>query len=71
MKMLRTEELEKLKKELFNLRLKQAQNKNNSERVIELSKQIQKIQKSLDKLEIDVKEDKDQLAFSFDEEGEK
>ncbi len=69
--MLRTEELEKLKKELFNLRLKQAQNKNNSERVIELSKQIQKIQKSLDKLEIDVKEDKDQLAFSFDEEGEK
>ena len=46
----RTEEVETLKKVVFNLQFKMAMNKNNPDEVLEISKKAQEIQRKIDAL---------------------
>lgn len=63
----RTEEVETLKKNVFNLQFKMAINKNNPEEVLEISKQAQEIQRKIDALVKEIEESNGQVGFAFSE----
>ena len=63
----RTEEVETLKKNVFNLQFKMAMNKNNHDEVLEISKQAQEIQRKIDALVKEIEESNGQVGFAFSE----
>ena len=63
----RTEEVETLKKNVFNLQFKMAMNKNNPDEVLEISKQAQEIQRKIDALVKEIEESNGQVGFAFSE----
>ena len=63
----RTEEVETLKKVVFNLQFKMAMNKNNPDEVLEISKQAQEIQRKIDALVKEIEESNGQVGFAFSE----
>ena len=63
----RTEEVETLKKNVFNLQFKMAMNKNNPDEVLEISKQAQEIQRKIDALISEIEESNGQVGFAFSE----
>ena len=63
----RTEEVETLKKNVFNLQFKMAMNKNNPDEVLEISKQAQDIQRRIDTLISEIEESNGQVGFAFSE----
>ena len=63
----RTEEVETLKKVVFNLQFKMAMKKNNPEEMLEISKQAQEIQRKIDALIKEIEESNGQVGFAFSE----
>ena len=63
----RTEEVECLKKVVFNLQFKMAMKKNKPEEVLEISKKTQEIQRKIDTLIKEVEESNGQVGFAFSE----
>ena len=63
----RTEEVETLKKNVFNLQFKMAMSKNNPDEVLEISKQAQEIQRKIDALIKEIEESNGQVGFAFSE----
>ncbi len=61
----RTEEVETLKKVVFNLQFKMAMKKNNPEELLEISKQTQEIQRKIDALIKEIEESSGQVGFAF------
>ena len=63
----RTEEVETLKRNVFNLQFKMAMSKNNPDEVLEISKQAQEIQRKIDALIKEIEESNGQVGFAFSE----
>ena len=63
----RTEEVETLKRNVFNLQFKMAISKNNPDKVLEISKQAQEIQRKIDALVKEIEESNGQVGFAFSE----
>ena len=61
----RTEEVETLKKVVFNLQFKMAMKKNNPEELLEISKQTQELQRKIDALISEIEESNGQVGFAF------
>lgn len=60
----RTEEVNKLKKEIFNLQFKMAMQKN-PEEMLALSLEAQKLQRKVDALEEEIRNADGQVGFAF------
>ena len=63
----RTEEVETLKKVVFNLQFKMAMKKSNPDEVLEISKKAQEIQRKIDALIKEIEESNGQVGFAFSE----
>ncbi len=63
----RTEEVETLKKVVFNLQFQMAMKKNNEEELLELSEKAQIIQRKIDTLLKEIEESNGQVGFAFSE----
>lgn len=63
----RTEEIETLKKVVFNLKLQMAMKKNDNEELLELSEKAQIIQRRIDTLQREIAESNGQVGFAFSE----
>ncbi len=63
----RTEEIETLKKVVFNLKLQMAMKKNNNDELLELSEKAQIIQRRIDTLQKEIEESNGQVGFAFSE----
>ena len=63
----RTEEVETLKKVVFNLQFKMAMKKSNHDEVLEISKKAQEIQRKIDALIKEIEESNGQVGFAFSE----
>ena len=63
----RTEEVETLKKNVFNLQFKMAMKKSNHDEVLEISKKAQEIQRKIDALIKEIEESNGQVGFAFSE----
>ena len=63
----RTEEVETLKKVVFNLQFKMAMKKSNPDEVLDISKKAQEIQRKIDALIKEIEESNGQVGFAFSE----
>ena len=63
----RTEEVETLKKVVFNLQFQMALKKSDKEELLELSQKAQMIQRKIDALLKEIEESNDQVGFAFSE----
>ncbi len=63
----RTEEVETLKKVVFNLQFQMAMKKNSEEEILELSEKTQAIQRKIDALIKEIDESNGQVGFAFSE----
>lgn len=63
----RTEEVETLKKVVFNLQFQMAMKKNDEEELLELSEKAQIIQRKIDTLLKEIEESNGQVGFAFSE----
>ena len=63
----RTEEVETLKKNVFNLQFKMAMKKSDPDELLEISKQAQEIQRKIDALISEIEESNGQVGFAFSE----
>ncbi len=61
----RTEEIETLKKVVFNLQFQMAMKKNSEEELLEISEKTQTIQRKIDALLKEVEESNGQVGFAF------
>ena len=61
----RTEEVETLKKVVFNLQFKMAVKKNNKDELLEISEEAQIVQKKIDALLKEIEESNGQVGFGF------
>ena len=61
----RTEEVETLKKVVFNLQFKMALKKNNKDELLEISEEAQIVQKKIDALLKEIEESNGQVGFGF------
>ena len=63
----RTEEVETLKKVVFNLQFQMALKKSDKEELLELSQKAQMIQRKIDTLLKEIEESNGQVGFAFSE----
>ena len=63
----RTEEVETLKKVVFNLQFKMAMKNSDSEEMLEISKKAQETQRKIDALISEIEESNGQVGFAFSE----
>ena len=63
----RTEEVETLKKVVFNLQFQMALKKNDKEELLNISEQDQTIQRKIDALLKEIEESNGQVGFAFSE----
>lgn len=63
----RTEEVETLKKVVFNLQFQMALKKNDKEELLNISEQAQTIQRKIDALLKEIEESNGQVGFAFSE----
>ena len=63
----RTEEVETLKKVVFNLQFQMALKKNDKEELLNISEQAQAIQRKIDALLKEIEESNGQVGFAFSE----
>ena len=63
----RTEEVETLKRNVFNLQFKMAMKKSDPDELLEISKQAQEIQRKIDALISEIEESNGQVGFAFSE----
>ena len=63
----RTEEVETLKKVVFNLQFQMALKKNDKEELLNISEKAQRIQKKIDALLKEIEESNGQVGFAFSE----
>ena len=63
----RTEEVETLKKVVFNLQFQMALKKSDKDELLELSQKAQTIQKKIDALLKEIEESNGQVGFAFSE----
>ena len=61
----RTEEVETLKKVVFNLQFQMALKKNNEEELLSISEEAQNIQRKIDALLKEIDESNGQVGFAF------
>lgn len=63
----RTEEVETLKKVVFNLQFKMAMKQSDPDEMLEISKQAQETQRKIDALISEIEESNGQVGFAFSE----
>lgn len=63
----RTEEVETLKKVVFNLQFQMAMKKNDKDELLSISEEAQKIQRKIDALLKEIEESNGQVGFAFSE----
>ena len=63
----RTEEVETLKRNVFNLQFKMAMKNSDPEEMLEISKQAQETQRKIDALVSEIEESNGQVGFAFSE----
>ena len=63
----RTEEVETLKRNVFNLQFKMAMKNSDSEEMLEISKKAQETQRKIDALISEIEESNGQVGFAFSE----
>ncbi len=63
----RTEEVETLKKVVFNLQFQMAMKKNSNDEILELSEKAQTIQRKIDALVKEIEDSNGQVGFAFSE----